>query len=190
MRVTRTPGLVVLVAFLCGAAVVPGAGARELRSPRAGAASRLPKPAACSARSPRDVAPNRWAPAQTQLAPAGVRAIRLCRYAGLNARQPLKLTRSVLVDDGRMARRLQRELDALPSFPPGPVACPFDDGSQIVTRLAYRGGHRVTIALGLGGCARVTNGSVVRTAYGFGAPRQFGPKLLNELQRLTAAPTG
>jgi hypothetical protein len=89
-----------------------------------------------------------------------------------------------------VVRRLQQEFDALPPFPPGPgaTACGSDDESQIVARLAYRGGHRVTIALSLGGCARVTNGSLVRTAFGFGSPRQFGPELLEELQRLTAAP--
>jgi hypothetical protein len=79
--------------------------------------------------------------------------------------------------------QLVTEFDRLPSMQ-GAVACPSDDGSQILALLAYPGGHQVSISVGLTGCALVTNGSVHRTAAGFGTPRTFGPQLLAALEHL------
>jgi hypothetical protein len=114
-----------------------------------------------------------------------VASIRLCRYAGLNAHPRFKLLRSSLRSNRRLIRKLVREFDRLPPFAPGAVACPADSGSQIVALLAYPNGRAVRISVGLSGCASVTNGDVVRTAFGFGTPRKFGPQLVSELKHLT-----
>ena len=104
------------------------------------------------------------------LAPPGTGAIRLCRYSGLNAHPRLALVGSRLLDSRTIVDQLVTELDRLPALR-GAVACPADDGSQILALLAYPGGHQVSISVGLTGCALVTNGSVHRTAAGLGTPR-------------------
>jgi len=83
-------------------------------------------------------------------------------------------------------RELVSQFDRLPPLR-GAVACPADDGSQIVALLAYPSGHRVTISVGLTGCELVTNGSVHRTALGMGSPPAFGPQLVTQLERLVSA---
>lgn len=80
-------------------------------------------------------------------------------------------------------RRLVSEFDRLPSLH-GAVACPNDEGSQIRALLGYPGAHRVSITVGLSGCALVTNGSVHRSAAGFGVPPAFGRQLVDELKQL------
>jgi hypothetical protein len=120
-----------------------------------------------------------------QLAPPGPTAIRLCRYASLNDAHPLHLARSVTVPRGRVARLLVREFDRLPRFAPGVIACPMDDGTEVVALLSYPGGHSVSISVGLRGCTRVTNGDVVRTALGIGPSPRSGPALLERLEHLT-----
>lgn len=75
--------------------------------------------------------------------------------------------------------RLVSELDALPALPRGRIACPMDDGSQIVVMLTYRSGRRVTVALGPTGCRVATNGDQVRTADG-------SPGLVALLEQLTS----
>jgi hypothetical protein len=117
------------------------------------------------------------------LAPPGTGAIRLCRYSGLNAHPRLALVGSRLLDSRTIVDQLVTELDRLPALR-GAVACPADDGSQILALLAYPGGHQVSISVGLTGCALVTNGSVHRTAAGLGTPRAFGPQLLASLKQL------
>ncbi len=84
-----------------------------------------------------------------------------------------------------LARLLVREFDRLPRFAPGAIACPMDDGSQVVALLSYPGGHAVSISVGLSGCLRVTNGDIVRTALGIGPSPRSGPALLARLERLT-----
>jgi len=105
---------------------------------------------------------NAWNAARHRLVPPGPVAIRLCRYAGLNARPPLALERALLVTSKTQIARLAREYDALPPFPPGLFACPFDDGSQVLAQIAYPGGRRVMVAFPHTGCLRVTNGDLVR----------------------------
>jgi hypothetical protein len=124
-----------------------------------------------------------WSAARRVLAPAGADAIRLCRYSGLNAHPRLALVGSRRLDDRTIVHQLVSEFDRLPSLH-GAVACPADDGSQILALLAYPYGHRVSISVGLTGCALVTNGSVHRTAAGLGTPRAFGPQLLASLKQL------
>jgi hypothetical protein len=174
-------GGVILVLTGAAAGALQAHGVRSTGS----AFSRRAQPARCPKRSPRLIPRETWAPATHVLAPPGVSAIRLCRYSGLNSRPPLTLVHSSLHVSRRLVAKLVREFDKLPSFGAGVIACPADDASQIVVRLAYRARHAVTVAVGLTGCARVTNGSVVRTAFGFGSPRHFGPQLLAELERLT-----
>ena len=141
-------------------------------------------PAACAETPPARMAVDRWAPARARLAPRGAVAIRLCRYSGLNSHPPLALVRARLITDRALVDRLVGELDRLPATR-GAVACPSDDGSQIVAQLAYDGGHRVAVRVGLSGCELVTNGSVHRIALGMGSPPAFGPQLVAQLKRLT-----
>jgi len=103
----------------------------------------------------------------------------------LNDPHPLRLARSVRVARHPLARLLVREFDRLPRFAPGAIACPMDDGSQVVALLSYPGGHAVSISVGLSGCLRVTNGDIVRTALGIGPSPRSGPALLARLERLT-----
>lgn len=111
--------------------------------------------------------------------------MRLCRYSGLNAHPRLALVGSRLLTSRTIVRQLVRGLDRLPSLH-GAVACPEDDGSEILARLTYPGGQRVSISVGLTGCALVTNGSVHRTAAGLGTPRAFGPQLVDRLKQLVS----
>ena len=143
-------------------------------------------PASCRRRSPLRIPAESWSPARHELAPAGATSIRLCRYAGLNSRPRLALVRSVIRGAPRLVRELMREFDRLPVQGPGAIACPSDDGSQIVAVLAYPGSRVVKIAVHLTGCKQVTNGSVDRLAAGLGTPPAFGPQLVAQLERLTA----
>lgn len=165
----RLPAVCLAAAAIC-ATFAPGAGAR---------------PARCAAKTPRQIAPNSWAPAQTQLAPAGPTAVRLCRYSGLNDHPKLRLVRTLERTDAALLTKLVREFDALPPPPLGVTACPVDLGDEIVAHLAYPGGHAVTISVGLSGCHAVTNGDLPRSASGFGTPPTFGPQLISRLKRLT-----
>lgn len=134
------------------------------------------------------LAPAAWPAARKRLAPPGAAAIRLCRYSGLNAHPPLTLAGGRLVRAPGLVAVLVADFDRLLAGSPGAVACPADDGSQILALLAYPGGRTVTISAGLTGCALVTNGSVHRTAAGFGSPPAYGPQLVAELERLVHAP--
>ena len=149
--------------------------------------ARFVLPARCSRTAASRVRAGSWTPAQEELAPPGAGAIRLCRYSGLNARPRLRLTRSVLRSDPSLIAELVREFDRLPSAQ-GTIACPADDGSEIVAQLAYPDGHAVTIRVGMTGCEIVSNGRVYRIAAGFGSPPAFGPQLVAQLKRLTAWP--
>lgn len=142
-------------------------------------------PAPCPAHAATTLRAPGWPAARSTLAPPGVVAIRLCRYSGLNARPRLALTRGRLFTGAARVTGLVRNLDRLPAFGPGAVACPNDDGSEILAILVYPSGRGQRISVGLGGCSAVTNGIVVRTAEGFGVPRAYGPQLLAELVRLT-----
>jgi hypothetical protein len=143
-------------------------------------------PPACLHRAPSRLAAELWRPARRTLAPAGASSILLCRYGGLNARPPLTLDRMRLLRAPGLIKELIRQLDRLPAPPKGPTACPADDGSQIVALLGYSGGRTVPVSIGLSGCETVTNGTVARTAFGFGSPPAFGPQLLRHLKRLLA----
>jgi hypothetical protein len=142
-------------------------------------------PPRCPLRAPSRISPESWSPARRQLAPSGASAIRLCRYSGLNGQPRLTLIRSITIDAASVVGELVRELDRLPSDH-GVMACPADDGSEILALLAYPGDHAVTISVGLRGCETVTNGSVNRVALGLGSPPAFGPQLVSQLEHLTS----
>ncbi len=161
----------------CGASSSPATG-----RPAVGAA--LPAP--CATKAPSRVPAPRWSAARAKLAPPNPSAIRLCRYSGLNAHPRLTLVGSRLLDSRSAVQQLVSEFDRLPSLT-GAVACPADDGSQILAALTYPAGHEVTITVGLTGCDLVTNGSVHRSAAGIGSPRPFGPQLVAELEHLVPA---
>lgn len=144
-------------------------------------------PASCARRSPLQVRTESWSLARRELAPVGASAIRLCRYSGGNDHPPRALVHSVLLSASNLVRDLVREFDELPSQGPGGIACPSDDGSQIVALLAYPGGQLDRIAVHLAGCQEATNGSVFRLALGVGSPPAFGPQLVAQLERLTAS---
>lgn len=168
-----------LVAF-----IVSGPGGGSAADAAVGARSAVP--AGCARRSPVRLRAESWSLARRELAPAGARAIRLCRYSGLNRHRRLALVRSVALSAPGLVGELVREFDELPSQQPGTaIVCPTDDSSQIVALLAYPGGRVVTIAVHLRGCEPVTNGSVDRAA--------AGKELVPQLERLTApvpAPSG
>lgn len=142
------------------------------------------RPGPCPTKPLNAVPRNRWKRAAQALAPTGADAIRLCRYSGGNAHPAGKLVRSRLLTGHLRINRLIADFNKLPPFPPGAVACPSDDGSQIDALLAYPSGKRVTVRTALTGCRGVTNGKLHRTAEGFGVPRQFGPQLITELKTL------
>jgi hypothetical protein len=141
--------------------------------------------ARCPQGSPKGIAPESWDEARHILAPNGAHTIRLCQYSGLNAQRPLSLVHSRLLTQPAVVSGLVRRFDGLPRFPKGGgIACPSDDGSQIIALLTYPHGRRVRISVGEQGCNDVKNGSVVRTASGFGPHPARGPRLLAQLKRL------
>jgi hypothetical protein len=144
-------------------------------------------PRGCPHRAPSRLPAELWRPARTMLAPAGANSIELCRYRGLNARPRLTIDRLRHVRAPSLITELIHQLDRLPAPPKGAIACPADDGSQLVVLLAYSGGRTVPVSIGLTGCEPVTNGAVVRTAFGFGSPPAFGPQLVRQLKRLLAS---
>jgi hypothetical protein len=105
----------------------------------------------------------------------------LCRYRGLNPYpKRLRLLGSGTVRAASKVAHLGAELNALKALLTGPVACPADDGSQIVAYFRYRDGSRDVVRIQMTGCQVVSNGPVSRWAAI--AP---GPHLLNELEALT-----
>jgi hypothetical protein len=136
-------------------------------------------PARCSRHEPDAVAPSAWRATRHVLAPRGATAVRLCRYSGLNGHPRLRLVRGVKRTRPRLVRRIVRRLDALQS-PHGAYSCPADDGSEIVVHLAYRGGRRLTVDVGLTGCRIASNGR--RSGMAVLRP---GGRLLHLLRRLT-----
>jgi hypothetical protein len=92
----------------------------------------------------------------------------------------------VLVTAPNLVTQLTRELNALPEQHGG-VVCPSDDGSQIIVMLGYTSDRTATVSVGLEGCETATNGTIDRTASGFGSPPEPVPPLIAELKRLLAA---
>jgi hypothetical protein len=140
-----------------------------------------PTPAQCAAKAPIELPVNAWAPARRLLAPAGASALRLCRYNALGTRPLRGLARSALVTSAATVKAIVTELDQLPAVPRGAFSCPADDGAEIDALLAYAGGNGVVVQIELGGCATVSNGSVVRWL----GSSKAGRELLAQTEKLT-----
>ncbi len=143
-------------------------------------------PPQCARRGPLHLASSTWARSRSAMAPSGPSEVRLCRYAGLNARPTLKLRRWALVTTPAMVSALAADLDALRPIK-GAFSCPTSNGSQVLVLLAYPDGHRLTISVGTGGCGIVTNGRLVRTIADLSHKNPVGPRLSRQLKRLVGA---
>jgi hypothetical protein len=115
-----------------------------------------------------------------ELVPAGATSLLLCRYHGLNpAVTARRLEGMRLVTAAPRIAQLAVELDALPKLPRGIIACPFDDGSEIVATFRYPRARADVVDVGLAGCRVVANGRLSRTAIG-----AAGVRLLAQLTAL------
>jgi hypothetical protein len=116
--------------------------------------------------------------AASALVPAGAAALLLCSYRGLNppGQSHRLLAQHTLADPAEVAA-LSRRFDAL--RPPPLVACPMDDGSEIVASFLYREAPPDPVTVGLSGCEIVANGRLTRTA-----SLPPGPALLDQLTAL------
>lgn len=144
-------------------------------------------PENCPPRRPRRIVRTSWLPAHHELMPPGAVAARLCSYSGLGSSQgrfpPHSLTRSRLVDTAGPLADLAADFNALPTLPQPLIQCPLGDGSEIVAFITYPGGRSLTITLRNTGCAEVTNGALLRSAYPT-AHNRAAEKLHDELHRI------
>ncbi len=122
--------------------------------------------------------------ARTQLAPTGVRSIVLCRYSGFTTSTQYQLVKARRLTSAQ-AGTLRRELSELP-VQHGYVNCPDSTGDAVVALLSYATGPAVDVKIQLGGCEAASNGSVRRTASGFGHPPQHVPPIVSQLKQLTS----
>ncbi len=138
---------------------------------------------ACPARD-RRVIRSPTAGSSTELVPAGVRQVLLCRYsaAGLAPESvlPGRLIVHRLVAKLATVKSLASGLDALKTLP-GSYSCPADNGTAIIAFFRYRTKSDDPVTIGLSGCLSVTNGHLNRLA-GITAP---GRNLLRQLEALT-----
>jgi hypothetical protein len=154
------------------------------------ASSSAARPAAkhlslCPSTGPQGVPANRWSEAHHSMAPAGAQTLFVCRYTGLNTHPALILIVSRRIGP-EARRRLISDFDALKALRGvGPIACPADNGSEVVAEFAYKGGHKVEIATRLHGCQPVTNGDINRLAANIDGKNPAGPRLIALLKRLT-----
>jgi hypothetical protein len=140
--------------------------------------ARNPAGGACSADSPAPLVSMRPGAGST-LVPAGAQGVLLCSYRGLNPPgQPHRLIAERTLTDPSEVAALTGQFDALRAAPPL-VACPMNDGSEIVATFLYRQAPPDAVAVGLSGCEIVSNGHVSRT--GSLPP---GPALLGRLTGL------
>jgi hypothetical protein len=124
-----------------------------------------------------------WPAAKRELAPPGPVAIQLCRYSAELYRPVLRLRSSRRLTAHRAVAFLAGELAALPDQH-GTVVCPADDGSQVLVTLTYPQSRSLAVSVGLRGCETATNGTVSRTASGFGTPSGKASPLVGQLERI------
>lgn len=133
----------------------------------------------------RDVARNPWSRARETLAPGGAQSISLCRYASGKSGYPsLKLAGNDEVTSRSTKRQLISKFNALKQYHGPPFHCPPDSGDEVLATLFYRQ-HKVRIIVTLTGCPTATNGDITRFAFNFDGKNPAGPRLLQELERLT-----
>jgi hypothetical protein len=124
-----------------------------------------------------------WPAARRELAPPGPVAIQLCRYSAEVSRPALRLMSSRRLTAHKAVAFFAGELAARPRQHGG-VVCPDDDGSQVVATLRYPKSRSLAVSVGLRGCETVTDGTVSRTASGFGTPPQKASRLVDQLERI------
>jgi hypothetical protein len=129
-----------------------------------------------------------WPAARRELAPPGPVAIRLCRYSAEVGRPVLRLMSSRRLTAHEAVAFFAGELAALPQQHGG-VVCPDDDGSQVVATFSYPKSRSLAVSVALRGCETATNGTVSRTASGFGTPPGKASPLVVQLERILP-PTG
>ncbi len=182
----RSVGWTMLRICLFGvAAAVAGCGGGASKLVTVAYSGRV-RPLACARVSSGHAPASRIPAAKLELVPAGVAAVRLCGYAATNAQVTGGLAVARLVTDRELFGRLTRELDQLP-VQHGTVVCPFDTGALVILRFAYRSGPGLDVRVELSGCEIADNGTVARSASGFGTPPEPVPPLVSELKKLTAA---
>jgi hypothetical protein len=114
------------------------------------------------------------------LVPGAPRAILLCRYRGVGSRHADELLAAHRLTRASTIRRLRRDFNDLPAFPPGIFSCPVDDGSAILAFFQYRRARDEPVLVGRRGCRSVSNGQRHRWAL-----TDRGDTLLRRLDSLT-----
>jgi hypothetical protein len=173
----RRPSVALSLCALLAAAAPAAAASRTLPQETVPAHARpVARGQACPATSRHELV-SRGAAAGRMLVRPGARSVRLCRYAGLDAARPLRLT-ARRGEPRSVAAELTSRFDALHAPPAGPVACPNDFGTEIVALFAYAHRRRIAVTVGLTGCPTARNGVLIADA----ARRAHG--LLGRLERL------
>jgi hypothetical protein len=103
-------------------------------------------------------------------------ALALCRYGRAPA---YSLKTSTLVTNRKTVHRLVRGLNALPTVPPGVIACPADNGSEIVVYAMYKKSATRIVHVELSGCLIARRRDLVR----WDLPS--GGRFVGELKHLT-----
>ena len=149
-----------LLPALLAAVIAAGA-----TGPLAAESVSAPAPAACPDREPPSPLRSARPGAGDELVPAGQDTVLLCRFAGLNGPGPrLGLLGAVRLTDGSTVNDLAAQMNQLPRGASGPVACPEDDGSEILAGFGYSAGPSDPVTVSLTGCTAATNGQISRVA--------------------------
>src|SRR5689334_1067369 len=93
------------------------------------------------------------------LVPKKPGAIALCRYGPA---PDYRLEGSRLVTKRKVIHRVTSGLNALPKMPNGAVACPADDGSQIVVYAMYKRSATRIVHVATAGCLTARRRDLVR----------------------------
>ncbi len=90
---------------------------------------------------------------------------------GLHPAWPLRTgSRGEAIANAAEVTRLTKEIDGLPKAH-GRIACPMDDGSELVASFEFPHSGPATVSIGLTGCRTVTNGRLTRSAAGAAGSR-------------------
>lgn len=149
--------------------------ALRLSAATSGATASHPSVPACADRYNGQPPRSAWPPARRHVLPPGAKALRLCRYFGLNTPHPGALAASVAVTRPPQLRIFARELNSLRHGFPF-AKCPADDGSVVEILAGYPRGRTLLISIDLRGCTGVSNGD------GYSIASQ---RLLKRVERLT-----
>jgi hypothetical protein len=113
--------------------------------------------------------------------PGGPERLLLCRYWGLNnGSRSSTLASGRPVGTRRAVESIAAEIDALPPFPRGPIACPSDNGARIDATFFYDDEPPVIVEVRLNGCPAALNG---RAKAGW-----LSPRLAHRLENLVPLP--